>query len=516
MSNLSTDSPIDRVNGQATEFDAPDSVYRTAKLMNTNESRPNNNFNISWNFDVKKRATHFVRVHFCDIVTQTSNEQLEFDLSIYGNFSTAISPFNRTATNAAPFLVNIVVDSDDSGFMKISIGPPTPLLVPHEALDNCKIGGYDIPRGTILLINAWTLHRDPTVWDEPTSFKPERFEIGEVGRPKLMTFGMGRRSCPGAGLAQRVVGLTLGSLIQCFEWQRINEKKVDLKEGVGISTPKAVPLEARCKARNVLHQENLFDAQFNISASRFSLLSNFSVKNGSSLPVIKEFFLNINTSGKLKIHFLPQNSLAFVNAIEFFLTPFEFIPDFESNITPEGNATVHKSPLSIPLRVIHRINVGGPNIIPNSDTFSRSWIPDDAYLFNKNSAISNFSTNGPIGRVNGQATEFDAPDSVYRTAKLMNTTEIRPNNNFSISWNFDVKKRATHFVRVHFCDIVTQTSNERLEFNLSIYAPRMLLGSCPCLLLNDYLLKAYRLATMNNLCFFSFVGHSMYPGLCNG
>ncbi|CAI9770261.1 unnamed protein product [Fraxinus pennsylvanica] len=51
--------------------------------------------------------------------------------------------------------------------------PAAPLLVPHEASNNCKIGGYDIPRGTILLINAWTLHRDPTVWDEPTSLKLE-------------------------------------------------------------------------------------------------------------------------------------------------------------------------------------------------------------------------------------------------------------------------------------------------------------------------------------------------------
>ncbi|KAL2455740.1 Cytochrome [Forsythia ovata] len=128
--------------------------------------------------------------------------------------------------------------------------PAAPLLVPHESSDDCKIGGYDIPRSTILLVNAWAIHRDPLVWDDPTSFKPERFEVGEFGPSQLITFGMGRRSCPGSGLAQRVVGLTLGSLIQSFEWQRIDEKKIDLIEGKGLSMPKAVPLEARCRARN--------------------------------------------------------------------------------------------------------------------------------------------------------------------------------------------------------------------------------------------------------------------------
>ncbi|CAI9752883.1 unnamed protein product [Fraxinus pennsylvanica] len=82
--------------------------------------------------------------------------------------------------------------------------PAAPLLVPHESSDNCKIGDYDIPRGTILFINAWAIHRDPMVWDDPTSFKPERFEVGEVTPPKLMPFGMGRRSCPGSSLAERV------------------------------------------------------------------------------------------------------------------------------------------------------------------------------------------------------------------------------------------------------------------------------------------------------------------------
>nr|QNS30021.1 cytochrome P450 [Nothapodytes nimmoniana] len=130
--------------------------------------------------------------------------------------------------------------------------PAAPLLVPHESSADCKIGGYDVPRGTMLLVNAWAIHRDPKVWDDPMSFKPERHEGREVETTKLMPFGMGRRSCPGSGLAQRVVGLALGSLIQCFEWERIEEKLVDLSEGKGITMPKAEPLVAMCKGRDII------------------------------------------------------------------------------------------------------------------------------------------------------------------------------------------------------------------------------------------------------------------------
>ncbi|KAI3451968.1 hypothetical protein Pfo_008633 [Paulownia fortunei] len=154
---------------------------------------------------------------------------------------------NESDLSKLPYLQNIISET-------FRLFPAAPLLVPHEASGDCKLGGYDIPRGTILLVNAWAIHRDPMIWDDPTSFKPERFEAGEVGPTKLMPFGMGRRSCPGIGLAHRVVGLALGSLIQCFEWQRMDEALVDLTEGKGLSMPKDIPLDARCKARDVLQK----------------------------------------------------------------------------------------------------------------------------------------------------------------------------------------------------------------------------------------------------------------------
>ncbi|XP_059428369.1 cytochrome P450 81Q32-like [Corylus avellana] len=125
--------------------------------------------------------------------------------------------------------------------------PAAPLLVPHMSSDDCTIRGYDVPRNTILLVNAWAMHRDPKVWDNATNFKPERFKCDEADPHKLMPFGLGRRVCPGAGLAQRTVGLALGSLIQCFEWERVGEEEIDMAEGTGITMPKAVALEALCK-----------------------------------------------------------------------------------------------------------------------------------------------------------------------------------------------------------------------------------------------------------------------------
>jgi isoflavone 2'-hydroxylase len=131
--------------------------------------------------------------------------------------------------------------------------PATPLLVPHMSSNDCTIEGYDVPHNTMLLVNAWAIRRDPKMWDDATSFKPERFESSEADPYKLMPFGLGRRACPGAGLAQRTVGLTLGSLIQCFEWERVSEEKVDMTEGNGITMPKVVALEAMCKARPIMN-----------------------------------------------------------------------------------------------------------------------------------------------------------------------------------------------------------------------------------------------------------------------
>ena len=129
--------------------------------------------------------------------------------------------------------------------------PTGPLLVPHESSEDCTVGGYQVPGGTILVVNLWAIQNDPTIWEEPTKFKPERFQRLEGSRDgfKLMPFGSGRRGCPGEGLAVRMIGLALGSLIQCFDWE--NGDVVGLPEETGLKA-NSQPLVLNCWPRSIM------------------------------------------------------------------------------------------------------------------------------------------------------------------------------------------------------------------------------------------------------------------------
>ncbi|XP_022868923.1 probable receptor-like protein kinase At5g24010 [Olea europaea var. sylvestris] len=210
---------------------------------------------------------------------------------------------------------------------------------------------------------------------------------------------------------------------------------------------------------------DLKKASFVVSANENSLLSNFSAQ----FTMLKEFIFMVNKE-ELEILFMPthDSSFAYVNAIEVFSAPKDFIIDEGITlISPNGIQDFKQNISSKILETVHRINVGGSKLTPFNDTLWRNWIPDDDFLFLK-SAAKIATTIHPPNYQQGGATREIAPDNVYMTAQQMNIDKLTSNFMFNITWDFPVRSEdSLHFVRLHFCDIVS-IALQTLFFNVYI------------------------------------------------
>lgn len=125
-----------------------------------------------------------------------------------------------------------------------------PLLVPHCPSKESTIGGFAVPKGSRVFINVWAIHRDPSLWENPTEFDPERFLGGKSPGDcsgndfNYFPFGSGRRICAGIAMAERMVLYSLATLFHSFDWKLPEGEKMDLSEQFGIVLKKRVPLTA--------------------------------------------------------------------------------------------------------------------------------------------------------------------------------------------------------------------------------------------------------------------------------
>lgn len=102
-----------------------------------------------------------------------------------------------------------------------------PNSVPHKALRDTKLGGFDIPEGTFVFANLYAAHRDDKVWTDPLVFRPDRF-LDSDGRlnlqlDKSLPFGAGKRLCPGETFARNTLFLFVAAFYQNFNVEATDE-----------------------------------------------------------------------------------------------------------------------------------------------------------------------------------------------------------------------------------------------------------------------------------------------------
>ncbi|XP_071689977.1 cytochrome P450 Tp4149-like [Rutidosis leptorrhynchoides] len=126
---------------------------------------------------------------------------------------------------------------------------PLPLLLPRESRQQVNLMGYDIPKNTQVIINAWAINRDPTTWNEAEEFKPERFLNNPMDYKGLhyefLPFGAGRRGCPGLHFGVVLLELVLANLVYKFNFELPNGVDVtdlDMTEANGVTVQRKTAL----------------------------------------------------------------------------------------------------------------------------------------------------------------------------------------------------------------------------------------------------------------------------------
>src|SRR5207249_89081 len=91
----------------------------------------------------------------------------------------------------------------------------------REALQDCEIGGYSVPKGTTLFMSQWVMHRSSRYFPDPEAFLPDRWADGlakRLPRYAYCPFGGGPRTCIGSGFAMMEAVLLLATIARVVGW----------------------------------------------------------------------------------------------------------------------------------------------------------------------------------------------------------------------------------------------------------------------------------------------------------
>ncbi|KAJ5523652.1 hypothetical protein N7494_010302 [Penicillium frequentans] len=135
-----------------------------------------------------------------------------------------------------------------------------PFSIPHRADEDDLINGFAIPKNAIILPNAWWFNNDPLIYPSPREFRPERFLTSPPALdPGDVSFGFGRRVCPGRLIAETSVFLMIAHTLALFDIRKpIGEDGmevdpiVDFTPGI-LSHP--VPFNAVFTPRSQAHEQ---------------------------------------------------------------------------------------------------------------------------------------------------------------------------------------------------------------------------------------------------------------------
>ena len=101
---------------------------------------------------------------------------------------------------------------------------PPGWFVGREAASDVQLGGYTVPKGSVVMLSQYVMHRDGRYFTEPDRFKPERWEgdfLERLPRGAYFPFSAGDRHCIGEGFAWQEALLILATLVERWRFELV-------------------------------------------------------------------------------------------------------------------------------------------------------------------------------------------------------------------------------------------------------------------------------------------------------
>jgi cytochrome P450 len=143
------------------------------------------------------------------------------------------------------------VDAGDETYLTATVQetlrrrPVLPNVAPRLIRKPVTVGGWDYEPGACLVPNAYLLHHDAAVYDDPYAFRPERFLDEPPGTYTWIPFGGGRRRCLGASFAMLEMHVVLRAVLHRHDL-------VAGSDGPELARRRAITISPRGAATTVL------------------------------------------------------------------------------------------------------------------------------------------------------------------------------------------------------------------------------------------------------------------------
>ena len=130
---------------------------------------------------------------------------------------------------------------------------PPVYLFARMSIADVTIGGYRIPKNTVVLISPWALHHRPDVWPDPMRFDPDRFTAqAEAARPRdaWIPFSDGPRVCIGMHFAMIEAPLVLATMLQRADFELAKSGEITETHDAATLRPQGgVPVRIRTRVQ---------------------------------------------------------------------------------------------------------------------------------------------------------------------------------------------------------------------------------------------------------------------------